>query len=332
MTVSEMALANKVVKRSRRELALLRRHPEEKCFGVQLCGVIPDAFAKAAIEAVELGADFIDVNLGCPIDVVTKKGGGAALMNRPKRVGEIVAALRSTVDVPISIKVRTGWRDDKPTAIPVAQAAVDNGVDAVIVHGRSRAQRYRRPADWDFVGEVRAAVAVPVIGNGDISGPTGFKERLERSGCESVMIARAALVKPWIFAELDEPCERDLSSKERWSILERYVTLALEHFGDDEHGRTRVRRFLIWHLDFFHRWIPPTVSQEEYAIQERQDAFEPRDALEELLARPDDNAHESIADRLMGLEDVDAPLPTVGDAPGRESSAAALERQSSGWG
>ncbi len=171
--------------------------------------------AKAAVMAVERGADFIDLNLGCPLDAITRRGGGAVLLERPRRVGEIVATLRAAVEVPISIKVRTGWRDEKPTAIPVARAAVDAGADAIIVHGRSRAQRYRRPTDWAFIGEVRAAVEVPVIGNGDIAGPADLNEKRALSGCDGVKVARAALVKPWIFGELREGVVRDLSSRER---------------------------------------------------------------------------------------------------------------------
>ncbi len=332
MTVSEMAIAAKVAKGSRNELALLRRHPEEKCFGVQLCGSRPDVVAAAAEIAVERGADFIDLNLGCPIDLVTRRGGGSALLNRSKRVGEIVAAIRRTVDRPLSIKVRTGWSSKKPTALEVAEVAVAEGVDAVVVHGRSRQQRYRRAADWDFIGELRAALPVPVIGNGDIAGPEDLRERRALSGCESVMIARAALIKPWIFGELEQDCSRAVSSQERWSLLTRYVALAIEHFGDDDYGRERVRRFLIWHLDFLRRWVPPRDGSPRYSLQERQPAFEPVDALEDLLSRADANAFESIADRLFELEPVDAALPPIGDAMGRELSADALKRQAAGWG
>jgi tRNA-dihydrouridine synthase 3 len=168
VTVSEMAVARDVVKGKRQEMALLRRAPQEPCFGVQLADRNPPQLAEATKIAVDRGAEFIDLNLGCPIDLFCRRGLGAALLRKPGKVGALVAAMREAVEVPVTIKMRLGYEDGKPRFMDVARAAIDNGVDAITLHGRSRSQRYRRAADWAQVAELVEAVGVPVIGNGDI--------------------------------------------------------------------------------------------------------------------------------------------------------------------
>ncbi len=317
LSVGEMALSRRVVKRASGELALLRRHAEEPIFGVQLCGRHPEVMAKAAEMAQERGADFVDVNLGCPIDSVIRHGEGAALLKRPRKVEGILKAMRRVLNVGLSVKLRSGWSEDKPLAVSLARLAEDVGADAVVLHARSRTQRYRRAADWDLIGEVAAAVNIPVIGNGDIIHGTEAKQRLEQTGCASVMTARGALVKPWIFREEVEGVRLDPSGAERMGLLRRYVEFALEHFGADERGRERVRFFLDWHLDFFCRWVPPQEGVEPFHLQERQEAFEPRDDDEALLARTDLAARQYLV-RLL----VDGP-EAAGELPGPPAPGAA---------
>jgi len=308
--VGEMALSRRVVRRAAGELALLRRHPDENIFGVQLCGRFPDVMARAAVLAQERGADFVDVNLGCPIDSVVRHGEGAALMTRPRRLTQILEAMRKVLTVGLSVKLRSGWTEDKPLAVSLAKLAQDAGADAVALHARSRTQRYRRPADWDLIGEVAAAVDIPVIGNGDIIRGKEAAERMRQTGCASVMTARGALVKPWLFREAAEDADVDLSGTERMDLLRRYVAMALEHFGEDEHGRKKVRFFLDWHLDFFCRWVPSLEGAAPFHLQERHAGFEPRDDDEALLARTDLAAREYLV-RLL----VDGP-EAAGEMPG----------------
>jgi len=315
--VGEMAIARKVVKGASGEMALLRRHPDEPAFGAQLCGRKPDGMARAAAIAQERGSDFVDVNLGCPIEPVIRRGQGAALLTRPKRVGEIVAAMRKVLTIGLSVKLRSGWSEDKPCAVELARIAEAEGADAVVLHPRSRTQRYRRPANWDLVAEVAGAVSIPVVGNGDILEPEEVAARRAQTGCASVMIARGALVKPWIFREVAEARSLSPSGEERMDILRRYVTLALEHFGDDERGRRRVRFFLDWHLDFFNRWAPPLPGLPRFQLQERHPGFEPRDDAEALLARTDQSARDYLV-RLL----VDGP-EAAGAPPGPPEPGAA---------
>ncbi len=254
LTCSEMVLAAKLVRGSRAELPLLRRHPDEDAFGVQLCGKQPEEMAEAASIAAETGCRFIDLNFGCPIDLIVRRGAGAALLKRPAKLGAIVAAVRRRVGLPLSVKIRAGYQEGKINALETARAAAEGGADALVVHGRTREQHYRRAADWDVVAQVAAAVEIPVIGNGDILTPWDLRTRLERAGISSAMVARGALIKPWIFRELREGRALDLSIAERWAVMRRYYEHATEHFGADELGQQRVRRFFTWHLGFWSRY------------------------------------------------------------------------------
>ncbi len=181
---------------------------------------------------------------------------GAALGRQPSRVRRIVETMAKAVTrVPVTVKIRLGWNDEMRNHVDVARAAVDGGAQAIFVHGRTRDARYRRAADWDAIGEVVAAVPVPVVGNGDLLFPHEIDAARARAGCAGVMIARGALIKPWIFREATEGY-RDYTAEERLAIYRRYVALALEHWRDDERGRANVRDFTVWHLNFWCRYAP----------------------------------------------------------------------------
>lgn len=321
--VGEMAYAHKIVKREGSELALLRRHPSEKIFGAQLAGKHPDVMAEAARIARDLGADFVDVNLGCPIDEATRRGFGAALLERPSRVAAIVAAMKAAVGIPVTIKLRLGWSDGKPTFLKVARAAQEAGVDAVALHARSRAQRYRRPADWSRVKEMAGSLSVPVIGNGDILTWRDARERLAETGCAAVMVGRWALAKPWIFREFAD--ERDILAgpEDRLAVLRRYVELCREHFGDDEKGRRRTRRFLVFHQDFFRRYRRGAGLEATNTEDPRAWGAPPEGDLEEWLCRGDLPAAEALCRWLVDGEPPAPPPPAEPDAP-RAAVLAAL--------
>ncbi len=313
--LGEMAYAHKIVREDKRELALLRRHPEEKIFGVQLAGKHPEVVAEAARIAVDRGADFIDLNLGCPIDDATRRGFGAALLERTSRVGEIVSAVKRRIQVPLTLKLRLGWSDGKPTFLKIARVAEDSGADAIALHGRSRAQRYRRPADWQSVAALVEEVRVPVIGNGDIFGWRDAVRRREESGCAAVMIGRWALAKPWIFREFIE--QRDLapSIEQRLALIRRYVDLCREHFGEDDRGRERTRQFLVFHQDFFrrHRSAP---SSEAVNSDDPGDWGQPEaDELGAWLARGDIDAAEALCRWLVDGGPCVPPPATDGESP-----------------
>jgi len=311
ITMGEMALSRKLRKRSRPEFALIRRSEDEKVFGVQLAGRDPEEMAWAAALAEERGADLVDVNLGCPIDDMTRRGLGSALLRKPRKVESIVSAMKAAVKIPVTVKIRLAWEEGRFVHVKIAQAAVAGGADAVFVHGRTRQSRYRRPADWERIGEVVEAIQpVPVVGNGDILFPHEIEEARRRSGCAGVMIARGALIKPWIFAEAQDGQARDPDPEERLDFGRRYVALAKEHWGDDAGGIERLRGFLLWHLDFWCRFVPRCPDGAYPKLQERNAPFEHRSELEALLARPDPAAHGWIADLLIhGEERAGSPPP-----------------------
>jgi tRNA-dihydrouridine synthase 3 len=324
--ISEMVVARRLKQRRQGEFALIRRAPAEPCFAVQLAGNNPEEMAWAAALVESRGADFIDINLGCPIDHFTRKGLGAALGRQPSRVRRIVEAMRSAVTVPVTVKIRLGWSADSLNYPALAQAAVDGGAAAVFVHGRTREARYRQPANWDAVAELAAALAVPVIGNGDVLFAHEAHDRLAESGCTAVMTARGALIKPWIFKEMQDGYW-DISAEERLMLYRRYVALALEHWGDDDHGRQRAREFLKWHVGFWCRYAPRRPDGTWPTMQQRESAWAHRSPLEALLARNDEAAIEYVTDELLGGGELLTPPPVVIQEPSdpRAPRAAAAE-------
>ena len=319
----EMAYAHKIVRGMRGELALLRRHPEEKIFGAQLAGKKPDVMAEAARRAEQMGADFIDVNVGCPIDDATRRGFGAALLRRPGRLAAIVEAIKAAVAVPVTVKLRLGWSSEKPTYLRVARAAEEAGVDAISLHARSRAQRYRRPADWDAVRELVESVGVPVIGNGDVLTWRDARRRLEQTGCAAVMVGRWALAKPWIFREFEKQRDLHLGPDERLAVIRRYVELCRESFRDDDLGRKRTRRFLVFHQDFFRRYRRGAGVDAVNSDDPRDWGEAPADKLEAWLCRGDLPAAESLCRWLVDGED---PVPP----PAPDGSPRAVEVEAYG--
>jgi tRNA-dihydrouridine synthase 3 len=325
ITMSEMAVARRLRQRKRGEFALIQRAPDERCFGVQLAGRDAGEMAWAAALAESRGADLVDVNLGCPIDEFTRRGLGAALLRRPKRIREIVEAMKKAVArVPVTVKIRLGWSDDDLNYVEVARAAVDGGADAVAVHGRTRRQRYRKAADWEAIGTVTTAVAVPVIGNGDILYPHDIDNKRGLAGCAGVMVARGALIKPWVFREARDGLV-DESAEFRWRIYSEYARLGIEHWGDDDHGRIRFREFLVWHLGFWCRFVPRRPDGSFSSMQERESLIEPASPAEALLARLDSASHAYLADCLLEGVDLDHAVryaPSVSNLPPDPSASA----------
>ncbi|KAK3241816.1 hypothetical protein CYMTET_48452 [Cymbomonas tetramitiformis] len=204
VTMSEMAYARQLVKGAKMERARLYRAPSEKCFGVQIaCKQIAEG-ARAAELVSASGAQWIDLNCGCPTIEVSRRGLGAVLLRKPRKLGTLVEGLASASDLPLSVKVRLGVDAQKINVFEVAQTLEAAGAVAVTVHGRTMEQRYRKPADWALIEQVAAAVSIPVVGNGDILTHYEARRRLEQHGCTAVMAGRGALIKPWIFKEFVE--------------------------------------------------------------------------------------------------------------------------------
>jgi tRNA-dihydrouridine synthase 3 len=305
VTVGEMAVVRKLLAGSPSEFALLRSHPDEPFFGVQLADRNGDSLAEGARLAESRGARFVDLNCGCPIHEITRRGLGASLLRKPARLGRLVEALKRAVGVPVTVKLRSGWKEGGENVSEVARVCEESGADALTLHGRTREQRYNRAADWDLIGRVAAERGIPVIGNGDILTPYEARDRMVRFGVRAVMLARGALIKPWIFRELREGRVWEPTAEERLGVLWRFVELLREHFGPDERGRKRAMRFLPWHLGFFCRYRPlpeETFAEQARAhplLQSRLDAGPFASALDHLLVDARDDVHQRFAEVLL---------------------------------
>jgi tRNA-dihydrouridine synthase 3 len=306
ITTGEMAVVRKILSGSTSEFALLRSHPDETFFGVQLADRNEESLAEGARIAESRGARFIDLNCGCPIHEITRRGLGAALLRKPRKIGRLVEAMKKAVTVPVTVKVRSGWKEGRENVSEVARICEESGASAVGIHARTREQRYSRVADWDLIGRVGAERTIPVIGNGDILTLFEARERMSRSGIDSVMLGRGALIKPWLFGEVRTGVPWEPSPEERVGVLWRFVELLRDHFGEDERGQKRAARFLPWHLNFFCRYraLPEAEfgerSLEHPLLQSRLDAVVPKTPLESLLADTRPETHGRLAEELLG--------------------------------
>jgi tRNA-dihydrouridine synthase B len=170
---------------------------------VQIFGSDPEAMGKAARLAWSISqCEIMDINMGCPTPKIVRNGEGSALMKDIPRAAAIVSAVVNAVPIPVTVKIRKGWDQEHPAAVPLAKAAAAAGAAAIAVHGRTREQFYSGKADWDVIRQVKQAVSIPVIGNGDIFCPEDAQRMIEQTGCDGVMLARGALGRPWLFGQV----------------------------------------------------------------------------------------------------------------------------------
>ena len=234
--------------------ALLSFSADEVPCAVQISGSEPEMMAEQAAELVEgLGGDIalIDINMGCPVTKVVKKGEGSALMREPVLAAAIVSAVVAACGVPVTVKIRSGWDAQSANAVEFARVVEDAGAAAIAVHGRTREQFYRGAADWDVIARVREAVGVPVVGSGDVFSAGDAKALLEHTGADAVMVARGAQGNPWIFREaralLDEGVVLDRPTQfERIDMARRHAD-ALVAFGG-ERAFVRMRKHVSWYI------------------------------------------------------------------------------------
>lgn len=262
ITVSEMAMASNLLKGDRKEWALLRRHPSEKCFGIQVCGGYPDLMARCAeLLDNEVRCDFIDVNMGCPIDGVCAKGAGSSLMRDTDRLKNVVRSMASVSSTPVTIKLRMGYFDDpsRYVAHDIIPRAKAWGAFAATLHGRTREQRYSRLADWSYIdrcAQVAKSVNLPLIGNGDVYTYEDYNASVRITGVSTCMIGRGAIIKPWLMTEIKEQRHWDISANERLDLFKDFCRYGLEHWGSDSMGVEKTRRYLLEWMSYTHRYVP----------------------------------------------------------------------------
>jgi nifR3 family TIM-barrel protein len=212
----------------------------------QLLGANPDTMAKAAELCVELGADAVDINMGCPVKRIVNGGGGSALMREPGLVAKILRSMIDRIPKPVSVKIRAGWDNECQNAVEIAKMAEGEGAQAIAVHPRTRSQAFKGNAQWEVIAKVKESVSIPVIGNGDVKTREDVERMKRETGCDAVMVGRAALGAPWIFRELEEPGFVPPDYETRIDIAIEHLRLLGEEKGD--RGAVEFRKHLACYL------------------------------------------------------------------------------------
>lgn len=247
LVVSELISAEGFSHGSHKTRRMMSVHDEERPVGLQIFGARPQAMADAAKCCEDAGADFVDINMGCPVPKVVGGGGGAALLRESGRIAPILEAVRSAIRIPLSVKIRLGWEPGKLVAAEVADIAAKSGADWITIHGRTACEGYRRPADWDAIASLAKSCRIPVVGNGDISNAATAVEKLKSGCCNAVMIGRAALGNPCIFLQCNGLLNGetpDIPAPER--MLGRLRDLLVEH-ADRREAAVRLKKLAVWY-------------------------------------------------------------------------------------
>ncbi|EEA04868.1 dihydrouridine synthase family protein [Cryptosporidium muris RN66] len=296
ITFSEMTLCNEILAGKSSELALLRRHSEERCFGIQLAGGNFETIAKTGEFINEYcDYDFLDINVACPLKSLHDRGAGSILIDRPKLLESIITGLKKVIDKPLTIKLRMANSASPPNlkfyentyinnplnwdiiysnmaAHKLIKPLVNYNINGIIIHGRTSSQRYNKSADWNYLRycskilkneyltykdtNKNITYCPSLIGCGDVLNYCDYYKHLNEDDVNAVMIGRGALLKPWIFTEIKEQRIWDISAGERFEFLKQFVSFGLDHWGTDTVGIANTRRFLLELLSFYHRYIP----------------------------------------------------------------------------
>ncbi|WP_105188421.1 tRNA dihydrouridine synthase DusB [Pseudoalteromonas sp. T1lg48] len=252
LAVSEMLSSNPKVWQTAKSLGRMDHSGESGIRSVQIAGADPELMAQAAQFNVSNGAQIIDINMGCPAKKVNKKLAGSALLQYPDLVEAIVKAVVEAVDVPVTLKIRTGWDVDNRNGVEIAAIAEHNGIQSLAVHGRTRACMYKGYAEYDTIKAIKSSVSIPVVANGDITSPQKAKQVLEYTGADAIMIGRAAQGRPWIFREIDhylktgEILPPPAIAEVRSILMEHLVNL--HQFYGEAMGPRIARKHVGWYL------------------------------------------------------------------------------------
>ena len=256
LVCSEMISSHGLVYRSGKTEKMLDSTPEEKPLSVQLFGAKPDILAEAAAIVESSGADIVDINFGCSVRKVLRTGSGAALMRTPDLAEDLLKAVRRTIRLPLTIKIRSGWDPSGAQALNISEIAESCGVDAITVHPRTAGQLFSGRADWSIIAAVKKKVSIPVIGNGDITSGNDAVRMLAETGCDAVMIGRKAIGNPDIFSRVlaqingDEEIAEDISR--RFDLMIRYLQASVEYIGEEQACRM-MRSRLGWFTKGLHK-------------------------------------------------------------------------------
>ena len=258
MVCTEMVSAKAIYYNNKNTEGLLEIHPEEGPVSLQLFGSDPQIIADMAKRIEERPFSVLDFNMGCPVPKVVNNGEGSALMKNPALVREILSALVKAVKKPVTVKIRKGFDEGHCNGVEIAKIAEDCGVAAIAVHGRTREQYYSGHADWDIIRQVKAAVRIPVIGNGDVDSPRAAKEMLQQTGCDGVMIGRAAQGNPWIFRDTVSFLENGTVPEPPDSRMKKQMVLEHAELQIRLKGEYTAVREMRRHLAWYTAGMPPS--------------------------------------------------------------------------
>lgn len=248
---TEMISAKAIHFKNKNTKSLMRILPEERPVSLQLFGSEPDLMAEIAAQIEDEPFDILDINMGCPVPKVVNNQEGSALMKNPKLVGEIVSKMASAIKKPLTVKIRKGFTEGSVNAVEIAKIIEASGAAAIAVHGRTREQYYEGKADWDIIRQVKEAVSIPVIGNGDVNSPESAKRLIEETGCDGIMIGRAARGNPWIFGRINRFLETGVKEEEPGvqevkEMILKHARLQIEYKGEYT-GMREMRKHVAWY-------------------------------------------------------------------------------------
>lgn len=253
--ISEMVAINALSRKNAKTYRIADVHDEPYPVIVQLVGADEVLFADAAQLAAELGAAGIDINMGCPVRKIITGDAGSALMKNPEQAAKIIKSVKNAVKLPISVKFRKGWDNNSVNATDFAKMCEASGAEFITVHGRTRAQGYSGTADWNIIKEVKSAVKIPVVGNGDVTSPQSAAEMIKQTGCDGVMIGRAALGAPWLTGEIAKYLKtgslpQKQPAQEVKNTLLKHISLLTEYYGE-KLAVALSRKYVCWYSKNF---------------------------------------------------------------------------------